>query len=256
MPLAITNSVGFGARQRALENGISVGVVQTEGLSTGLTTYTFDNAAAKFNLPAPTFEAFNRSLLIAVAGTGSASRTVSSVSVTATGGSPQSATELISANASASVFAGGFYLVPQLEIVPETPTFTIDATFSGAMLGAGVAAWHIFDYDPTGTPVTGLITSGDPMVIRTVPSAGRYTFMMAGQSATTVTDILWGSGGVYASDGNDIAYTSRMFSTLAINNWSGAFTGAALGADFSSAPTNPRGMYVDLSMIPLTPHAQ
>lgn len=256
MPLAITNLVGFGARRRALENGIDVSTVQTEGLSSGLTTYTFNNASAGFTFPDVTFEAVNRSILIAVAGTGAASRTVSSVSISAAGGSPQAATELISANASASVFAGGFYLVSQAKMVPETPTFTVDATFSGAMLGAGVSVWHIADYDPSGSPSTGLITSGDPMVIRTVPSKGRYTFMMAGQSAATVADILWGAGGVYGSDGTDIAYTSRMFSTFAISNWSGAFTGSAFGADYNSAPTNPRGMYVDLSMIPLTPNAQ
>ncbi|MCC6617395.1 MAG: hypothetical protein IT320_28230 [Anaerolineae bacterium] len=248
MPLTVGRSIGFSGRWVNTE-GVYFSSAYTEGSGSGLTTYTFNNGGAGFSTYThPGFENTTRYVLVATVGTGSASRTLSSISATS-GSTTVSGVEVLSANSSASVLAAGWYLI-NIGNFDVDSVFSLDVTFSGAMLGAGVYVLQMIDHigsdDPMGTTYGAFVTSGDP-IISTAGAAGStvrrpYYLAIAAQSATSVADIDWGTSeaGTYTSEGTDIVYGSRMFSVSVAS----ITTGYHAGADFLSAPTNPRLLFI------------
>lgn len=244
MPLTVGRSGGFGASRVPFSSAIPINPLRGEGSSSGLTTYTFNNAGAGFAITLPGTEVPRRYIVAAAVGTGSASRTITGMNFYFDGGAAVAATEIKTANASASVLAVGLYGIDAGECLG---TYTVDVTFSGAMLGAGVAFYEwIAAYNPTASE---LVTAGSPIVTTTYAVYGGFFVGVAAQSATTSTVSSWDSPDAGGSSYGELAvtYGSRQFS---MKGWQGTATPSRLRANFSAAPSNQRLLTANMLLDP------
>lgn len=238
MPLTMNTYCGFGGRWLTASALSTLVATDTDASGSGATTYTFNKSGANFQAWQPTYQITTRYLIVGVCGTGAASRTISSVSASFDGGGSVTGTELASTSSSPAVVAAGFYLINAATL---SSTFTVSVTFSGAMLGAGMYVAQLVELDVTSPMISTLVTSGGPILSALDVQFIAHQFYLACQSATSVADIDWGFSeiGTYTTEGTDITYGSRMFSVMYHDKISNA-NDYHVGADFSSAATNPR----------------
>lgn len=188
--------------------------------TSSLTTYTFSSVS---------FTSENNRTLdasLVVVGISSSTRSISSVTVTGSGGSPSYTVNTIITHGTSQAPCG-IYTVEGL----RTGTYDVTVVFSGGCVGAGIAGHSIANMPMTTTSVVVDNSGADPAGVDSTDGGHKAVVALAWNRSTTTSGHDWNYSGVTYSnagtDEGDFSVGSRKFSLFGSSY-----------ADFDSAGSN------------------